>query len=790
MIDTVSKQKVITKEPSNGNSFDQLPSTLPLNAMLEIFKQQRDFPYENVFDCAPAISIFNKHAPSNHHLTIADLPGKEDKQAVENLLRRVFPSLFFEEKHIAISPPFSMENIFRSSQFEEYFDESKWVLKIEPAAFVHKPNSKEIIAAGLLILERFYGVEVTVPYRHVMTMVHLESGLERFFEMYMDSRFVQIEALKPIPELSDAHIEKLLNNIEEPEVWLSTFTADAFKFSGFHIIRKQDITETEVVSRLKTRFLLDQTDLDPEAYRAVSTSLLRSYLGLVTLDVGFVDVDIDSGRYMPERNMSVLHKDPFDWFEHLSTADAEDPYVKVCRTGKPVIISNLERASYGLNAHLAGFAQSNAKSIILMPAMGEQPGKVDGIIEFLSPDPGALTMHTVLKIKELVYLFELGNQRFNREIQNRATSFIQKQFTAIHPSVAWKFTEVAFDHELRASQPDFDGHIAPIAFYELYPLYGQADIVGSSTIRIDAIQEDLLENMLAAKTLITQWLKKERHFLLELEAQKLNRYIESIKSSFVSSDESEIVDFLTNSIHPLIDELAGESSKYPQPALARYRKKLDPELGIVYNKRKRYEQSVNMLNRAIGDFVEQEDDRMQALLPHFFEKYKTDGVEYNLYLGQSLLQNGQFSAFDLKNFRIWQLEMMIKITSKTKSFGESLPMFLETAQLIFVYNNTLNIRFRVDEKQFDVDGAYNVRYEILKKRIDKATVKGSNERLTLSGKVAIVFLQEKDKQEYVEYLNFFVQKGWIDPEIEFLELNRLQGAEGLKALRVTPIQGL
>ena len=51
---------------------------------------------------------------------------------------------------------------------------------------------------------------------------------------------------------------------------------------------------------------------------------------------------------------------------------------------------------------------------------------------------------------------------------------------------------------------------------------------------------------------------------------------------------------------------------------------------------------------------------------------------------------------------------------------DRLPVPLETTHLILVHHAPLSIRFRFDEKRFDVDGAYNVRYEIVKKRIDKA----------------------------------------------------------------------
>ena len=58
----------------------------------------------------------------------------------------------------------------------------------------------------------------------------------------------------------------------------------------------------------------------------------------------------------------------------------------------------------------------------------------------------------------------------------------------------------------------------------------------------------------------------------------------------------------------------------------------------------------------------------------------------------------------------------------------------------------------MEEKKFDVDGAYNARYEIIKKRIDKATIKDSSERLTQPGKIAIIYSHEKEVKEYMNYI--------------------------------------
>ena len=101
-----------------------------------------------------------------------------------------------------------------------------------------------------------------------------------------------------------------------------------------------------------------------------------------------------------------------------------------------------------------------------------------------------------------------------------------------------------------------------------------------------------------------------------------------------------------------------------------------------------------------------------------------------------------------------------------------------------VQDTPLSIRFRPDERRFDVDGAYDIRHEIIKKRVDKAMIKGRSERLTQPGKIAIVYSQRQEAHEYLEYIDYLQTTGYLKDEIERLELQELQGVSGLKALRV------
>jgi hypothetical protein len=59
----------------------------------------------------------------------------------------------------------------------------------------------------------------------------------------------------------------------------------------------------------------------------------------------------------------------------------------------------------------------------------------------------------------------------------------------------------------------------------------------------------------------------------------------------------------------------------------------------------------------------------------------------------------------------------------------------------------------MDEKRFDVDGTYNARYEVVKKRIDKANIKGTKERIK---KRKSLCTPNYEETEYLKYIKFTI----------------------------------
>jgi hypothetical protein len=368
---------------------------------------------------------------------------------------------------------------------------------------------------------------------------------------------------------------------------------------------------------------------------------------------------------------------------------------------------------------------------------------------------------------------------FNANIQ----AVIKEECTAIHPTVEWRFRQAALPYMMqrRAGQP---AEMEPIIFDNVYPLFAVSDIRNSSTHRNDAIQEDLAEHLCLARDVLRMAYRARPLPILDALAHHVGARLTHLSAGLSSGDEISILDVLRREIEPLFPRIQAFAPEV-QEQIQVYQAAMAPQLGTVYRRRRDFEASVTLINETISAYLEAEEEKAQAMFPHYFEKHKSDGVEFGIYIGASLVENGHFDALYLHNIRLWQLMVMCGVVRQTICLQPRLQVPLETAHLILVQHTPLSIRFRFDEKRFDVDGAYNMRYEIVKKRIDKATIRGTGERLTQPGKIAIVYSQDSEAAEYLKHITYLRQRGDLTDGVEKVDLDDLQGMQGLKALRVT-----
>jgi hypothetical protein len=263
---------------------------------------------------------------------------------------------------------------------------------------------------------------------------------------------------------------------------------------------------------------------------------------------------------------------------------------------------------------------------------------------------------------------------------------------------------------------------------------------------------------------------------------RVKNHLDDIKEALHTNSEQAIFDFVQEEIKPVLHHLKREDKEL-EKLIDSYEAKIDLETDSYYDHRRNYDESVMQVNMQLTALLDKKQQEAQEMFPHYFERYKTDGVEHNMYIGSSIAHDKNFNELYLNNLRLWQLQVMVEMENKHYAYKNTLPVQLDVASLLLVYSTPLAIRFRMDEKRFDVDGTYNARYEVIKKRIDKSYIKGTNERLTQQGKLSIVYSQKKDEKEYLRYVKFLKAKGYFANKIEIVELEGLQGVTGLKAIR-------
>ncbi len=600
-----------------------------------------------------------------------------------------------------------------------------------------------------------------------------ENGLERYFRPVINMDFLEVKSIGERPSLGKKDVERLLKNIYDADALFEVLPPHKFEIVGFIATTFEDVTAETSVSLINS-ILLRKDALQKEENIAQLQNLLRSYFSFPSLRFGVLSLKSDEAN-----ENFIIDEFPFgllNWKKGTSISGKPlSIYGKVCNFNKSVLYEQTDKDKdrllykHGIKSHLAA-------------PLRDVDGRVIGIAELGATEPFAINSFTDMQLRKLLPQFSRCMEQQQDEYAFRIDTVMRQKFTSIHPSVEWRFLEVA---ERYLAKMDAKGKatLEPILFKNIYPLYAQADIVSSSLTRNRTIREDILRQ-LQLITEVLKLLKNRLDFpLLRHTLQQTENYLGRLEDDMQTSDEPFFINFVMNEVHPLLREFAERDAATKQ-AVEHYFALLDPNLEIVYEKRKDYVDSVNIINEALSELVDEADERAQRMLPHYFEKYQTDGLQFELYAGQALLQKGRFSDFQLNNLRLWQLQTMCEVTHRMRELKKTMPLPLDTAQLVFVYGEQISVRFHMDEKYFDVDGAYNIRYEIIKKRIDKACILGTEERLTQPEKIAIVYATEPMRQLYLDFCGFLISEGLIEEEIEELELEKLQETQGLKALRI------
>lgn len=709
---------------------------------------------------------------------IKDIKLIEEHDDLMNLLGTLlFPVVSREEANtFALTAPYQFKAFYCSESFCQMFmDKDREHLLLPEGLSAQALKEIECSMIYDHVLERYYGVRLNEIPELVYPIRDEKTGIRRFYRIRYDRRFIDIKLKGDLPALEDCAVCLNTFRILDLERQLQTMPLDLFTVEGFAVWVAEDVTSSESLESIK-KILIRQNECDTEAIADMKEAV-QALVGLSEVSIGLMPFVQVNGRYVLEEDCqqhSMLSR-YFNKKDPASMRDFQDYIEFLIQNPVAFPMTVLDQHLLEVLPIFRPLYAEGYRSYLHYPMLNSDG--LLGVLELGTTEPNLLNHEVISRLEPAMPLLSVAMLKRRNLFQNRLERLIMERFTALQQSVQWKFTEVAWN------LMQGDGHVPTnVVFEGVYPLYGAVDIRNSSQERINAIQKDLKTHLSLINEVLEELAAKITLPLLEGLKFKNDSILRSIQESMLAEDEVRINDFIEDEVESVFRHLQ-KGNMIARPIVDQYFARVG-EGEDLRRYRREYESSVKAINEAVSRYLETQEEALQQSYPHYFERYSTDGVEYNIYIGQSIAPEHPFDVLYLKNMRLWQLKSMVEVARLTHGMLPSLKVPLQTTQLILIHGYCLTIGFRRDERRFDVEGSYNIRYEIIKKRLDKARIQETGERLTQPGKIALVYSNPKELQEYVEYVEFLQNKGVLALNFELLELEEMQGVKGLKAMRV------
>ena len=689
------------------------------------------------------------------------------------LLADLFPTGLTNNEIKAASIPLSNITFNYTERFRKILADAGHDFSLE---FRHMSQDEIYILSCCIIIQVFFrkDIKINIPFYYDIPD---QNGVIRHYKITVNSDFSEITPLETTHLPSDKDLEILLENIDDISLWKKHFPPHSWSLKGFNIFSLVDCTTEVALSDLKSTMI----KIDPENPLPNENlkEIFKSYFDVPQLNFGLMLMDHQHQRLekLPVYE-NILTSYLLDFWINLYDGEMRKmAFQNLKYNPKPVAISDVDHFDEEIknSPNFEILTKNNIKSFMVIPIIHE--GEVLALMEFTSEIAGSFNGLKLRKLDSMSDILIFSLNRFKHERENQIEAIIQREYTSIHQSVLWKFKNEA-EKYFNASIQKKLYTLKEISFKNLSPLFGVSDIRSSSEKRFNLMLADLNEQIETLCDIFsgTQIQDQDKYlFALELFENELN-------NDFKADTEQRFQRLLNEEIHPL---LQAELELHSDKNIKAYFSKIYSVNSLFYSNRKKLDESITLVNRKIADILDESQIEAQEIYPHYFERFKSDGVEHNLYIGQNLNPTLPYSSKNLSKLRFWQLETICKIEQEFKKFGKQLPINLEIASMIFVYNEKIDIRFRMDEKRFDVDGAHNSFYEIIKKRLEKAKIKDSSERITSPGKITIVYFGMENQKEYLGYISRLQKNLILKNDVELLRVEDLQGASGLLAMRVS-----
>lgn len=594
----------------------------------------------------------------------------------------------------------------------------------------------------------------------------------RFVELWLGSEQLKITRIdSKIDEFADLNWR--LMPVSEREAWLmqpnqlatlaDRLQLENYRVEGLLLLEGFDVTGQECIRRL-TQLLIDRDSiLRPDKFKNIDKRLRSLFRADGTILL----------RTDGEQAQVFISKDGEDFRpNHYSMQSLEGSHFLQATAANQVWnVPDLRREC---NTECERrLRKMGVRSMLLIPLVvkgrNREVGKdpVLGVVGLTSARPNHFNGIDCQHAQGLIPAFIAA---LRQAIQQRFSHIHN-----IHPAVEWRFVQEA-ERRSWGLPPE------TIIFADVYPLYGISDIRGSSEERNRAIQADLLEQFRLGLAIVETLCKTQTTHLGQQLRLDLLDYIQHLQEKVTVDMEVKATEYLSECLEVYFDYFQ-QCGPEVQAAVEAYSAACANEHQCVYAERTRYDQMLKLVTSHLQETWGRWQERMQNILPHYGDIECTDGMDHMIYVGKSI--DPRFTPFHLHSLRYEQLRAICdcgRTAFRLKAAGQ---INLELAHLILVQDTAITIFHNENtEKMFDVQGTRDIRYELVKKRIEKALDKDAQERITQAGMLTIVYSTDGEWQEYRQYLRYLTREGWVESKIQTGMVEPLQGVSGLRFARV------
>src|SRR5262249_14466552 len=602
----------------------------------------------------------------------------QHQEIIDTLMSVIFPRASSDEVAAAALWPYHLRSFYATPAFARQLLAEDGCMRGRPNVEADLIEQIRILYAYALVLERVYGLNVDFAYPLIYTATDPDTGLDCHFKAVWNTRFVEVRTVGEIPPMTETLRTQILANLGNAPILMALLPPEHFVFCGFIVLHALEVTDQEVLSSIK-RDLIDRESLISTTRLHRLQAKLRTLLRRPELCFGLAALQGEQ-LWLLHGEAEIAYHCIYADSKHYALSElAGSVFERVFAHGELVLIEDL--TTYAPRSAVEDMLiQHGIRSLVVAPLLYQN--MVICALERLPPLPGSLHAMNTVKLQEVLPLFAMAVQRSMDEFDTRIQAVIKEQCTAIHPAVEWRFRQAAIrwgEQRRRGALVEME----PIVFEDVYPLYGLSDIRSSSLHRNAAIQADLIAHLHLVQEIL-QLGDDYRPLPPTAElAFHAGKHIDRLGVGLGAGDEAAVLDFLRRDIEPVFTYLHTCGAEVREK-IQLYRAALNPRLGTLYQQRKDFEESVMQLNETLARYLDGEEDKAQAMCPHYFEQHKSDGIEYAMYIGASLLEDGVFDMLHVHNLRLWQLLVTCGLARQAEQVKRCLKVPLEMAHLILV----------------------------------------------------------------------------------------------------------